>query len=190
MRLRRRILARLQKPAVVLESHAGHGRVYERAWFKASTGVAIELDAVKAEHLARQRPTWRVYQGDCEKAIAAGLAAETPFDIIDLDPYGEPFTMMDAIAVPGRVFPDVWHLVVNDGTRNHCRRGGAWTMKALATAVRRHGPNLFPIYLQVAKELTQEFAAKIGFTMTGWAGYHTGTGGDMTHYWAVLERRK
>ena len=188
VRLRRRVLARLPAPPVVLETHGGFGRIYERTWFKARTGVVLEKDPRKAEHLAVQRPTWRVYQGDCERAIAAGLAADVAFDIIDLDHYGEPFTMLGALSKPGRKFPDVWHLVVNDGTRQATMRGVSWKMEALAGAVRRHGANLYPKYLQVARECMEDFAGGIGFRVSAWEGYYTGKNGMMTHYHAVMSR--
>lgn len=189
VRLRRRILARFQSAPLVLETHGGYGRIYERTWFKARAGVVIEKDGAKADHLARQRPSWSVYQGDCEKALAAGLARGTAFDIIDLDPYGQPFSVLNALALPGRVFPDEWHLVVNDDNRQKVQRGGSWHMNALATQVRKYGVNLYPIYLQVARECVDEFANKIGFEVAGWTGHYAGKNGMMSHYWAVLRRR-
>lgn len=189
IRLRRQILARCKTPPLVLETHGGHGRIYERTWFKARGGLVLEKDDAKAEHLAIQRPTWAVYQGDCEKALAAGLARSTPFDIIDLDPWGQPFSVMAALALPGRVFPDTWHLVVNDGTRQATMRGVSWHMEALKVQVAKYGANLYPIYLQVARECVEEFANKIGFEIAGWTGHYAGKNELMTHYWAMLKRR-
>lgn len=189
-RLRNQVLSKTRPKPMVLESHGGYGRIYERTWYKAGAGIVIEKDPIKADHLARQRPNWAVFQGDCEKAIAAGLGRSTPFDIIDLDPYGQPFSVLDALALPGRVFPDEWHLVVNDGTRQATMRGVSWHMESLAVQVRKYGTNLYPIYLDVARECVEQFAAKIGFELAGWHGYYTGTNQMMTHYWAVMRRRK
>lgn len=188
VRLRNRVLAACPTPPAVLETHGGYGRIYERTWYKARAGVVIEKDEAKADHLCRQRPSWAVYQGNCEAALAAGLAKATPFDVVDLDPYGQPFNVLAALAIPGRVFPDVWHLVVNDGTRQAVMRGVSWHMDTLQNAVRRHGANLYPIYLQVARECVQDFAALIGFELTGWTGYYTGNNDMMSHYWSVLTR--
>lgn len=189
VRLRRRILAHFQAAPLVLETHGGYGRIYERTWFKARAGVVFEKDPTKADHLARQRPNWAVYHGDCEKALAAGLARGTAFDIIDLDPYGQPFSVLNALALPGRAFPDEWHLVVNDGNRQKVQRGGSWHMQSLTAQVRKYGVNLYPIYLQVARECVEEFANKIGFQVIGWSGHYAGKNDMMTHYWAVLRRR-
>lgn len=188
VKLRQRVLARCLAPDV-LETHGGYGRIFERTWYKARGGLVLEKDADKAEHLARQRPTWSVYHGDCERALSAGLARSTPFDVIDLDPYGQPFEVLGALALPGRTFPDVWHLVVNDGNRQKVQRGGAWHMETLAGAVRRHGANLYGIYLEVARECVEEFADKIGFELAGWTGYYAGKNDMMTHYWAMLRHR-
>ena len=117
VKLRRKVLAVCDKPPMVFEPFGGWGRLYERTWFKAAGGLVIEKDDAKAEHLAKQRPTWSVYQGDCEKAIAAGLGAKTAFDIIDLDPYGQSMSILRDVLKPGRTFPDVVHIIANDGAR-------------------------------------------------------------------------
>lgn len=189
VRLRRRILSLYPAPPTVLETHGGYGRIFERTWYRARGGVVIEKDERKAEHLSQQRPTWAVYQGDCEAALAAGLAKETAFDIIDLDPYGQPFNVLAALAIPGRVFPDRWSLVVNDGLRQKVALNGGWDVRSLQTAIGRHGSNLYPIYLQVARECVAEFADKIGFDLVGWTGYYTGKGNMMSHYWGIMQRR-
>ncbi len=196
VRLRRRVLEHCAAPPMVLETHGGYGRIFERTWWKARAGVVIEKDDAKVEHLCRQRPTWAVYQGDCETALEMGLAKTVAFDVVDLDPYGQPFNVLAALSLPGRKFPDEWHLVVNDGTRNATRRGAngkgsyAWTLGVMKTAILKHGPDLYPIYLDVARECVEEFAAKIGFEVVGWTGYYTGAGDLISHYWAILRRRR
>jgi hypothetical protein len=174
----------------VLETHGGYGRIFERTWFAARAGsVVIEKDDRKAEHLAVQRPAWRVYQGDCVKALRAGLAAEVAFDIIDLDPYGEPFSVLDALAaVPARAYPQRWYLVVNDGNRQKVMMGGAWHMESLAPFVRKYGTNLHGRYLAVCREWVETWARRIGFNVETWTGYYAGRSGMMSHYAATLAR--
>ena len=188
VRLRRAVLAACDRPPVVLETHGGWGRIYDRTWFKAEAGVVIEKAEKKAEALALQRPAWRVYEGDSLKSIRAGLARDVRFDVVDLDPYGSPMDYLSALALSAREWPDRWHLVVNDGLRQKCKLGGSWNVKALQQVVQRRGNDLYPVYLDVARELVAEFARTIGFELSAWHGYYTGHLDSMTHYWAVLRR--
>ncbi len=191
LRLRRAVLAACPARApVVLESHGGFGRIFDRAWFRASTGVVFDVVEEKAEALARQRPAWRVYQVDSLKAIAGGVARDLAFDIVDLDPYGSSIEYLDALASSDRAWPDCWHLVVNDGLRMALQRGIAWSSPRMRPIVARHGNNLAPIYLRVCRELVDEFALSIGFKVKAWHCYETGANGNMVHYWATLTRRR
>lgn len=189
VRLRRAVLAACSAPPLVLETHGGWGRIYERTWFKAAGGVVIEKLEEKAEALAVQRPTWRVYEGDSLAALRTGLANDLRFDVVDLDPYGSPMDYLGALATSGRQWPDRWHLVVNDGLRQKCKLGGSWNVKALREIVQRRGNDLYPVYLEVARDLVAAFAHSIGFKVAGWHGYYCGMHGKMTHYWAALERQ-
>ncbi len=190
IRLRRAVLHAAPPAPIVLETHGGFGRIFERTWFKASTGVVMEKVEEKAEALAVQRPTWRVYQADSLKLIQAGIARDLAFDIVDLDPYGSPVEYLDALAASDRIWPDRWQLVVNDGLRKRLRLGVAWSTPRMRPYVLRHGNNLYPVYLKLAREIVEEFAEKIGFEVVGWHCYATGELGDMTHYWAKLARRQ
>lgn len=188
LRIRRRVLDRLTAPPVVLETHGGFGRIYERTWYRARTGVVIEKDPVKVAHLCHQRPTWAVYQGNSEAVLRAGLAKSIAFDVIDLDPYGQPFTILDALTMPGRTFPNEWHLVVNDGGRNLMKRGLSWKLPMFRSAEKRFGQSgMHKHYLDAALMLVQEFGEKIGYDVTHWHGKNISA--DISHYWAVLKRR-
>lgn len=189
VRLRRRVLERCPAPPVVLETHGGFGRIYERTWFKAFRGVVIEKDDRKVEHLCRQRPRWAVYQGNSELVLEHGLARTTAFDVIDLDPYGQPFGVLAALSLPGRVFPDTWHLVVNDGGRQAAKRGQSWTIPGMTVAVAKFGRDgVYVNYLEAVKLIVDNFAAKIGFEVSHWEGRCVSA--DIAHYWAVLTRRR
>lgn len=188
VRLRRELLDELVAP-LVLETHGGWGRVYERVWYRAAGGLVIERDESKAEHLARNRRGWAVYQADCEKALAAGLGAGRSFDIVDLDPYGATLPALVGLFKRERRFPDRWHIVANDGARLKARLGGAWHVHTLRSAVPRFGNDLAPRYLEVLRFAIGELARPAGFDVVYWRGYYCGHGDQMTHYRAKLERR-
>lgn len=187
--LRRLAMKRAPADAFVLETHGGYGRIYERVYYR-HRGVVIEKDQRKASQLSRQRPRWRVYQGLAEKALGAGLAADTPFDLIDIDPYGSPFEVIDSLFRSDRAFPDSFQLVVNDGMRQKVRLGGAWSVKCLHDVVARHGNDLLGVYIDVAREMVAELANRIGYAITNWTAYYCGHNNDMTHYWATLGKAR
>lgn len=186
--LRRQALRGVPLDAPILETHGGYGRIFERVYYR-HRGVVLEKDDRKVALLARQRPAWRVYHGLAEKALAAGLANDVPFSFIDLDPYGSPFDVLDAIFQPGRALAPKVELVVNDGMRNKVRVGGAWHVHCLREIVERHGNDLLAVYLDVAREMVEKIAQRVGYVITAWKGYYCGSNNDMTHYHATLERQ-
>lgn len=186
--LRRAVLGAAKPHPLVLETHGGVGRLFERCWYRAEGGLVLERDEAKAEALALQRPTWRVYCGDSLKLLAAGIGADLAFDVVDVDPYGQAVDVLDALAASARPWPDVWHLVVNDGGRQPLRVGIGWNIPRMRRYVQRFGNRLYPVYLELVRVIVEEFAASIGFRVAAWHCYATGQMGDMTHYWARLER--
>lgn len=190
IRLRNRVLADCKSNPVILETHGGFGRIYERTWWHASSGVVIEKDDKKAQHLCRQRPKWAVYQGDSEAAIDVGLCRNIQFDIIDLDPWGSTIPLLSALSKPGRQFPDRWHLVANDGGWLNAGLGGAWSMKGLEKFVGRDGNHFTQErYREVLKEIVGEFSDKIGFEVAFWFIHRPENTYRLMHYWATLVRR-
>lgn len=187
--LRRRALALIGASDHVLETHGGWGRVGERLYMGHS-GTVVEKDAKKSAHLSATRPRWRCYQADSEKVLRAGLCSDTPFALVDIDPYGSPFDVIDALFSSPRQWPESVQLVVNDGMRQKVKLGGAWHVGVLREAVDRRGNDLYPIYLDVVRELIATSVLRAGFSVAGWVGYYTGHGNNMTHYWANLVRRK
>jgi len=184
--LRRRFLGFLDDKPVVCETHGGRGKVWERVYSGLEYGVVFEKDVKKAEYLAMQRTGWAVYEADAAKALT-GFADE--FSVLDIDPYGEPWPVIDAFFNNDRSFAKKMIVCVNDGLRQKLRIQGGWTVKSLAGSVVKHGNlNLHSIYLQVCRELMAEKAAMAGYTMTDWHGYYCGNKNDMTHYAALLDR--
>lgn len=181
-------LQRLREQPVILEAYGGAGRLFEECYKKIERGAVFEKDAVKADMLARQRPTWSIYNSDCVKSLAGGVASHLTFNFIDLDPYGSPFETMDAIFGYGRPLADSLWMVVNDGLRNKVRVGGAWKCKALLDIVRDWGNNLFDRYLEVAQEKTRRIVDRAGYKVKSFEGYYCGHNSDMSHYWVELSR--
>jgi hypothetical protein len=187
--LRRNLLREIEKP-VVLESHGGYGAIYERCYAHlVAEGVVFEKDPAKAAVLGRQRPTWAVYEADCVGALAAGVGGHLAVSFFDLDPYGEPWPVVDAIFGSKRPWPERIAVVVNDGLRQNLRIAGGWKVASLEAMTARYGNRaLHDHYLEICREMLAEKAAQAGYGLSRWAGYYCGYGQMMTHYAAVLVR--
>lgn len=176
---------------VVCETHGGYGHLYERCYRSVADGVVFEKDAAKAAFLAQQRPEWAVYECDCEMALRAGVGRHLAINVLDLDPYGEPWPVLDAfLAGHGDRLPARWGMVVNDGLRGgNLSANNGWNARSMQGAVMRWGVNgLYRNYLDVCRWLVNEKVATVGYTVAKWAGYYCGAGQGMTHYAAVLVR--
>lgn len=186
--LRRNLLKEIDKP-VIMETHGGYGHVWAQCYFGVPNGVAFEKDAAKAAAIAAQRPAWAVYECDCIAAIAGGAGAHLPVNVLDIDPYGEPWPVLDAFFGSKRHFPQRLAIAVNDGLRLRLKTGVAWATHSLQDAVQRFGnAGIAPRYLEVCRWLLAKKAGECGYTLTRWAGYYCGHADQMTHYAAVLER--
>lgn len=186
--MRRSLLSELTSPPVVLETHGGWGHIYQQLYHALPPGAVFEKDPDKAAFLAQQRPTWAVYEGDCEQAIAAGAVDAWPFSFIDLDPYGQPWPVIDALfSRRDREWPATLALAVNDGLLQKLKLGGgSWGVASMAMMTERYGNSLRANYLAVCQELLQEKAGQVGYTLARWTGYYCGYNKQMTHYAAVL----
>lgn len=120
--LRRHVVGS-RRGLVVFESYAGHGEIFNRVWHgHASAGVAIEKDTQKAERIARQRPTWRVYRGESISCIEAGIAADMAIDVLDVDAWGDPWGAVSAFFARPRAFRQSMAVVITDGLAQKARR--------------------------------------------------------------------
>ena len=173
---------------VVLEAFGGSGKVFEYVYENVATGIVFEKDWAKVSDLARQRPTWRVYQGDCVKLLAAGVGADLEPNVLDLDPYGSPFESLRAFMTSERNRPKRLDLVVNDGMRNKVQIDGGMDCKELQSYIARFGSQAYQFYLDIAKMKVAEIVKVGGYKIAQWRGYYTGRGQRITHYWAVLEK--
>ncbi len=188
--LRRKLLRLIDNP-VVLETHGGFGTVWAQCYFDLSGGVVMEKDATKADALAKQRPTWAVYECDSAFALSHGVGSHLPINVFDIDPYGQCWLTLDAIMVgfSGK-FPDVWAIVVNDGLRQKLMTSGSWSVQSLREIVEKYGDGYaYRNYLSVCQELVATKSASVGYTLAQWAGYYCGHDDNMTHFAAVLVRQ-
>jgi hypothetical protein len=175
-------------PPVILETHAGAGKIFARCYSACREGVAFDIDPLKTVMLARQRPTWSVYEADSIKALANGAGDHLALNFVDCDPYGEPWPTIDAFWQSKRPRAPKVVMVVNDGLRQMVRIQGGWSVESLHAKVEKYGNGLHGKYLAIARELMVDKGAAAGYKLTRWAGYYCGTFSDMTHYAAVFEK--
>lgn len=191
VRLRLNLRAKVEDhgPAVVVETHGGFGRLWQRCYSDLPTGVVFETDPVKAATLAVQRPGWSVYESDAEGMIAAGIGFHRPPSLFDIDPYGDPWPIIEAIAdQSNRWSRRPVGFAVNDGLRQRLQTGSGWKAKSMAGALAAFGNhNLYKRYLDVCRWLADKTAARVGRRVQAWAGYHCGKMGQMTHYAFLLD---
>jgi hypothetical protein len=190
--LRRTVLRDLRAAGltpVVMETHCGYGHLYRACYRDIPSGVAFDKNLAKASFSARERPTWAVYGGECVAAIQAGAGAHLCVNLLDLDPYGEPWPVLDAFFTSDRPRAQRLYVVVNDGLRQMLQRGGAWRVASLVPLIPKYGNRgLYDRYLDAAQDLMRQTAAQAGYRLRRWAGYYTGHSNQMSHYYAVLER--
>jgi hypothetical protein len=187
--LRISLRKRFAATPVILETHGGFGEIFKRVYADVSIGAVLETDLEKCETLARQRPTWSVYQARAEWAIGEGAAAHLPVTLLDVDPYGEPWPVLEAFFSSERERTDFLAVVVNDGLRQKIGLTGGWDVQSMRRAVERWGnAGVNEHYLEVCRWKLEQVAARQRYRITHWTGYHCGDKDDMTHYAAVLER--
>lgn len=130
-----------------------------------------------------------MYQGRVEPALESGLAAHLDVNLIDVDPYGEPWPTLEAFFTSERPRTQILGIAVNDGLRQKLRLQGGWAVRSMRQAVERWGnAQLYEKYLEVCRWKIEQLAALQRYRVTHWTGYHCGAGDDMTHYAAVLAR--
>jgi hypothetical protein len=173
---------------VVMETHGGAGVLWNACYPTLAQGVVFEQEPGKVARLAKQRPTWAVYEADCVSALRGGAGAHLAVELLDVDPYGECWPTLEAYFSSTRPLPPVMVLVVNDGLRQTLALQRAWATASMQGAVGRHGNDLHPIYLEVCEELVNEKVAAAGYRVNHFAGYYCGVHQNMTHFLALLER--
>jgi hypothetical protein len=171
---------------IVLETHAGMGKLFARCYSFVKAGVAFENDPEKIMTVARQRPSWAVYEADCEKSIAAGVGDHLTINFVDFDPYGQPWPVIEGFWKSKRPRPSKIVMVVNDGLRQKLQINGGWDVESMRGSVEKYGNRLYPIYLKVAKELMGKLAAEAGYKDDPLDRLLHRSRNAMTHYAAVF----
>jgi hypothetical protein len=186
--LRKNLLKEIENP-VVMETHGGEGQVFLHCYNNIKQGVVFEKKPEKTIILAKQRPGWFVYEVDCINAINAGVGKHLPINFLDVDPYGEPWPVINSFFENGFYLPKKLCVAVNDGLRQKLKMNGGWTVKSLRKKVEEYGnKDMYENYLKICRELLTEISRPHGYKITKWAGYYCGSAKHMTHYAAVLER--
>jgi hypothetical protein len=187
--LRARALLELAgETPVVMETNGGEGVMFNRVYSAIADGIVFEKDRRKVRVLAHQRPEWSVWCVDNVRAIRAGVGDHLTVNFLDVDPYGEPWTILDAFFESKRPRPRRLVVAVNDGLRQKLRTD-AWECRVVRPYLTRYGNSgIFRNYLAIARDMLAERAAKAAYEIRRWNGYYTGEKLSMTHYAAVLER--
>lgn len=173
---------------VVMETHGGMGVIYDQCYAHLEQGVVFEKSADKAARLGRQRPTWAVYEADCIPTLAAGVGGHLTIDLLDTDPWGCCWDAVEAFFSSDRPFAPLLAVAIFDGVRENLEMGTGWKVRALQSAIERHGNDLHPIYLDVCRELLTEKAARAGYSLSFFSGFYAGRRGKLTHCLGLLER--
>src|SRR5271168_856895 len=108
---------------IVMECHGGYGKLFDLVYAEIPRGVVFETDTEKATFLALQRPTWRVYESSSQLALKAGVGSDIAVNFVDIDPYGEPWSVIEAFFGSERQFPKRLAFAVNDGLRQKLNLG-------------------------------------------------------------------
>jgi hypothetical protein len=171
----------------IMETHGGAGAIYHRCYRDVTDGVVFEKNDNKISILARQRPTWRIYQSDCISSIRAGIAGDMPITLIDIDPYGSCWETIAAFFESKRGFAPTMGIAVNDGLRQKLRIG-AWDVSIMEGMVQKYGNKIHGKYLEICRELLDNYSSIAGYKVDHFAGYYTGHAQQMTHFLAVLKQ--
>lgn len=186
--LRKLALQQVTEP-VVAETHGGYGEIYDACYYGVvSAGIVFEKDFMRSSFLAKQRPQWSVYEGDCERALLAGVGSHLCANVLDVDPYGSSWGPIRAFFASPRPLAARMVVVVNDGLRQKISIGSSWQVKTLQPLVERFGNGLWDKYLDVCGVLLQEAVEPVGYGVKFFDGYYAGTDKKMTHFLAVLEK--
>jgi hypothetical protein len=164
--VRQRVAGLLGNSAEILETFSGEGLMYDGCWSMFS-GACIDSDAAKARDSARSRPRWRTYCGDTGRALSAGWLSSVAFDVVDIDPYGEPWPYVRAFFDTERAMPDQWWLILTDGYWPQMNRSGmSKTLFGDRCGQRISGVSAAS-YIEMSRDFIGGEAERVGFVVGG-----------------------
>ena len=186
--LRQMMLKRVENP-VIMETHGGTGQLFKKCYGHIRNGVVFEKHPEKAAILGQQRPTWAVYEADCTQTIGAGAGAHLACNVLDVDPYGDPWPTIEAFFQSERPRPVDMCIVVHDGARQDVKRG--MHRQRAPDSVRElmigwYGAGLYGYYLDACERAMCVKAAIIGYDLARFAGFYSSRDQCHTHYLAIL----
>lgn len=189
--LRKKLLREFEHP-VVLESCGGYGKMYELCFRQVQHGIVIEKDPKKTGYLARQRPTWSVYECDGVYALRVGAGSHLPVNYFDIDPYGDPWDFIEALFGGwGNNLPVKWGLVVQDGLRQYLNYGGGWKSKSMEDFIGIYGnQGVREHYKEICLEKLTKMVEAVGHEIVKWTSYYCGHLNFQTHYAAVITKKE
>lgn len=173
---------------VIIETHGGLGCVYENCYADIETGLVFEKDETKAIELVNQRPGWAVYNSDCAMSLTQNILPDVPCTVLDVDPYGMSWAILEAFFSSERSFQSMMWLVGIDGLRSKLQSGGAWSVKFLQPYVQEYGNDLFPVYLELFPKILSDVVLKAGYIIDRFWGKYSAKLDLMVNFMARLRR--
>lgn len=175
----------------MLEAYGGFGSLFPHCYAGIRDGIVFEKQPAKTEALAKQRPTWCVYEADCIRALRANAGAHLPVNFADFDPYGECWPALQAFFQSDRPRTERVILTVNDGLRRELKLKSGWHHESMRPWVERFGNDHCYKHYEDICELSVSLLAKSrGYEVSRWTSYYCGAAENMTHFAAVLEKMK
>lgn len=186
--LRLHLLKEISNP-VIMETHGGKGKIF-KACYNDFSGIVFEKEGEKAELLAIQRPNWFVYECNCLDAIEMGAGKGMGINFVDIDPYGDPWPVINTFFNCENYRPNILAMAVNDGLRLKLKMGGAWAVGSVQTAIKKYGnAEIGRRYKEICQETMIELANNNGYQLKRWTSYYCGYAKQITHYAAILYQR-
>lgn len=183
-----RDMAEKDVPPIIIETNGGVGEVYLNCYPSIETGTVFEKDEKKAEALATQRPGWAIYASDCVSALTQNLCSWVPCTVLDVDPYGASWPILNAFFLSERDFQPWMWIAGTDGLRKRLQIIGGWKEGYLQPYVLEYGNNLYPIYLELCPKILAEIVLNAGYLVDRFWGKYAGKNDGMVDYLARLRR--
>jgi hypothetical protein len=117
-RLRARLTRGLPPESRILDLFAGEGYLYRQVWRRFVRGATLDKDEAKVRAAAEERPTWACYGGDAKRLLESGWLAAVPFDVVDVDCWGSPWSFVEAWFRPRQRRPTTL-LILTDKYATH-----------------------------------------------------------------------
>ena len=167
--MRHALIERLSGMHEVLDCYGGMGIMYD-ACYRPYDGTVMELDPLRIESLARARPTWRVFEGDSPRMLAAGVTRGRCISLIDCDSYGSPWPALEGFFTGHDLFPFCLAIAMTCGDIQKIDLTGGWDIKGWQPYVQRYGNKLKPIFLAVCQERLANLVTSRGYRIAWWHG--------------------